>query len=520
MIRYLQVKTLPQELADWRDQIEEIASDEGLDFFKTIFEVVGYDKMNEIAAYDGFPTRYPHWRFGMAYEQLAKSYSYGLSKIYELVINTDPCYAYLLEGNELVDQKLVMAHVYGHCDFFKNNFWFSRTDRKMLDTLANHASRIRRYMDLYGYSTVERFIDVCLSLDNLIDFHRPYRPSDRQQDVKPKSDLPDELIGAGMELPKLRAKEYMDEFVNTEAYLNTQRERIAEDQAYDLRHPKSPERDVLFFLMENANLTRWQRNVLEMIRDEAYYFAPQRTTKIMNEGWACFWHTHIMTRRGVLDQGEVIDYADRHSGTTAPRRGSINPYRLGLELFRDIHERWNKGRFGRDYFECESIAERETWDTGTMLGREKIFEVRRHHNDLTFLDEFLTPEFCAKQRLFTFENNPRARQWQIASLEFAEVKRKLLGQLTNMGQPIIEVYDARYQGRNELLLTHLYEGVELDDTYTKPTLKNLYAIWKRPVHIFTRRKEQRSEETHGVLVSYDGSQHHEEKIEVFEQASS
>lgn len=516
MIKYLQVKTLPQELADWRDRIEAVASDEGLDFFPTIFEVVGYDKMNEIAAYDGFPTRYPHWRFGMAYEQLAKSYAYGLSKIYELVINTNPCYAYLLEGNELVDQKLVMAHVYGHCDFFKNNFWFSRTNRKMLDTLANHASRIRRYMDLYGYGSVERFIDVCLSLDNLIDFHRPYRPDASQQQVKPKSDLPDELIGGGLEVPKLRAKEYMDEFVNTETYLDSQREKLERERLQAQRHPIHPERDVLLFLMENADLTRWQRNVIEIIRSEAYYFAPQRVTKIMNEGWACFWHTHIMTKRGILDQSEVIDYADRHSGTTAPHRGRINPYRLGLELFRDIHERWDKGRFGRDYFECDDLSAREAWDTGAMQGRAKIFEVRKHHNDLTFLDEFLTPEFCAQQRIFTFENNPRARQWQIASREFQDVKRKLLGQLTNMGQPIIEVYDARYQGRGELLLKHCFEGVDLDDDYVKPTLRNLYAIWKRPVHIATRRIDKKTDRSKGVIISYNGSQHDEHDFEFSE----
>lgn len=516
MIEYIQVKALPQELADWRDRIEAIAADEGLNFFKTIFEVVGYDKMNEIAAYDGFPTRYPHWRFGMAYEQLAKSYAYGLSKIYELVINTDPCYAYLLEGNELVDQKLVMAHVYGHCDFFKNNFWFSRTDRKMLDTLANNASRIRRYMDLYGYSTVEKFIDVCLSLDNLIDFHRPYRPDDRQQEVKPTSDLPDELIGSGLEIPKLQAKEYMDEFVNTDEYLSGQRDKLEREKAVQSRHPASPERDVLFFLMENANLTRWQRNVLEIIRAEAYYFAPQRMTKIMNEGWACFWHTHIMTKRGVLDEGEVIDYADRHSGTTAPHKGRINPYRLGLELFRDIFDRWNKGRFGRDYFECNDIAERERWNTNTMQGKQKIFEVRRHHNDLTFLDEFLTPEFCAQQQLFTFENNPRARQWQIASTEFKEVKSKLLGQLTNMGQPIIEVYDAKYNG-DELMLLHQFEGIELDDNYTKPTLKNLYAVWKRPVHLLTYRKDNNGKGSpESVRISYDGSTHSQESFKLLD----
>ena len=171
MIQYMKVSPLGQELLEWNQKIEAIAKDEGLDFFETRFEMVSYDKMSEIAAYGGFPTRYPHWRFGMEYERLSKSHTYGLSKIYELVINSNPCYAYLLEGNELVDQKLVMSHVYGHCDFFKNNFWFSRTNRKMLDSMANHASQVRRYQELYGVTVVEQFIDTCLSLENLIDVH-------------------------------------------------------------------------------------------------------------------------------------------------------------------------------------------------------------------------------------------------------------------------------------------------------------------------------------------------------------
>ena len=168
------------ELAALQQEIEGYATEYGLDCFTTIFEVVDYRQICEIAAYGGFPVRYPHWRFGMEYDKLIKSYSYGLSKIYELVINTDPCYAYLLEGNRWVDQKLVMAHVYGHCDFFKNNSYFAHTDRKMIDGMANHAVRVRRYMDRVGVSRVEEFIDVCASLDNLIDPWAPYRASSRR----------------------------------------------------------------------------------------------------------------------------------------------------------------------------------------------------------------------------------------------------------------------------------------------------------------------------------------------------
>ncbi|HVC97494.1 MAG TPA: SpoVR family protein, partial [Pirellulales bacterium] len=136
------IEPLPGELADVQAQMQEHARNYGLEFFPTIFEVIDHDQLNAIAAYGGFPTRYPHWRFGMEYEQLSKGYNYGLQKIYELVINNDPCYAYLMRSNALTDQKMVMAHVYGHCDFFKNNYWFSQTDRKMMDHMANHGQRV------------------------------------------------------------------------------------------------------------------------------------------------------------------------------------------------------------------------------------------------------------------------------------------------------------------------------------------------------------------------------------------
>src|SRR6187431_1009281 len=146
-------------MAEIQGQMEQHARSYGLDFFNTIFEVVDHDQLSAVAALGGFPTRYPHWRFGMEYDQLIKGHTYGLSTIYEMVINNNPSYAYLLEGNEIVTQKMVMAHVTGHVDFFKHNMWFAHTNRKMLDEMANHASRIQRIVDRYGYDLVEDFID-------------------------------------------------------------------------------------------------------------------------------------------------------------------------------------------------------------------------------------------------------------------------------------------------------------------------------------------------------------------------
>src|SRR5437879_2401355 len=135
---------LPADLRALKQEIEGYARGYGLDFYETIFEVIDGDDLNEVAAYGGFPTRYPHWSFGMQYEQLSKGYEYGLSKIYEMVINNNPSYAYLLESNMDVEQKLVMAHVFGHADFFKNNFSFRHTTGKMRDDMANHATHVRR----------------------------------------------------------------------------------------------------------------------------------------------------------------------------------------------------------------------------------------------------------------------------------------------------------------------------------------------------------------------------------------
>ena len=179
------IKRFPAYLRDIQEEVEGYAKDFGLDFFPILYEVLDYKTMNEVAAYGGFPTRYPHWRFGMDYEQLSKSYEWGLSKIYEMVINTNPAYAYLLEGNSLVDQKIVMAHVCGHVDFFKNNYFFSKTNRKMIDGMANHAARVRRHMARWGQDVVEDFIDTCLSLENLIDPMSPFIVRQRDK-VKPR----------------------------------------------------------------------------------------------------------------------------------------------------------------------------------------------------------------------------------------------------------------------------------------------------------------------------------------------
>ncbi len=501
-IRYR--RGLPDELREMQARVEKVAAGAGLDFFPVVFEMVDPEEMSMLAAFGGFPTRYPHWRFGMEFQQLHKSYTYGLSKIYEMVINTDPCYAYLMNCNGMVDQKLVMAHVYGHCDFFKNNMWFDHTNRKMVDEMANHATRVRRLVDRFGAERVEEFIDCCLSVENLIDIHAA---AIRRQ---PRSDDP---IVAGLrqraaegeevELPDARHfkvdvdRSYMDEFINPAADVLARREEALERSMEMRPVPAHPERDVLGFILEHAPLHGWEADILQIIREEAQYFAPQGQTKIMNEGWATFWHTRLMTEQ-LGTAAEIVDYADHHSGTVAMSPYRLNPYKLGLELFRDIEARWDTGRHGREYAECDDLKKRKEWFVDERGGLQKVFEVRKIYNDVQFVDAFLTEEFCREHGFFTYGYDKTARQYVIESRQFNEVKSKLLQQLTNFGQPIIEVIEANFENRGELLMRHTHTGADLQMDWAETTLGNLTRLWKRPVHIVSVMNGR------PIRVSHDG----------------
>lgn len=508
------LRQFPAELEAQRRVIEERARQEGLDFFETIFELVDFDQMNQVAAYGGFPQRYPHWRFGMEYERLRKQHTYGLGKIYEMVINNDPCYAYLLTDNELVDQKTVMAHVYAHCDFFKNNIWFGKTNRKMMDGMANHATRIQRHVEREGLETVERFLDVCLSLENLIDpysqfMRRQPEPQPRESAI-PAERQPDRAVS------RFPAKPYMDRYINPPEMLEAERQRDRRERELQRRaFPAAPERDVLAFLLHHAPLEVWQSDILDIVRDEAYYYAPQGQTKIMNEGWATYWHSHLMTRYCLRDD-ELITYCDHHSGTVASAPGRLNPYKIGLELLRDIEYRWNTGRYGKEWEELDDVEKRRNWgkDKNPMPrvkgkespGREKIFQVRKIHNDVTFIDEFLTPEFVDRHNLYHYRYDPTTGRMVVVNRDFDKIKRQLLFSLSNHGRPYIYVVDGNYANRGELYLAHKHNGVDLQIKYAVETLKNLHKIWGRPVHLQARIDDEM------VLFSYDGHQSNQQTI--------
>lgn len=478
---------LTPELIVARDQIKQYAVEYGLDCFDVIFEMVDHEQINSLAALGGFPVRYPHWRFGMDYDQLSKGYAWGLQKIYEMVINTNPSYAYLMKANNLVDQKTVMAHVYGHVDFFKNNYWFSKTNRKMLDTMANHSVKVRNIMDRLGQDKVETFMDHCLAIENLIDPYLPFLNPTRKMTQEETNDKEEQ----GSDPGKLKTdRQYMDKYINPPDFMAEQKLKLEELAKKSKKNPADPMKDILAFLLANAPLEQWEYEVLSIIRDESYYFVPQRQTKIMNEGWASYWHSKIMTQKALKDS-EVIDFAEQHAGTMAMSPGRVNPYKVGIELFRDIEDRWDRGKFGKEYDECDDMRNKARWDTKLGKGRQKIFEVRRVCNDITFIDEYLTEEFVERYQLYTFSFNRRTNQYEITDRDFKRVKEKMLFQLTNLGQPFIYVTDGNYQNKGELLLLHKHQGLDLDVKWSRETMRSISEIWKRPVNVETEVDGQR-----------------------------
>jgi len=515
-------KKIPSWLKELKYQVRDSAVHYGLNISRgddldneIIFETLFFDEMNRIAAKGGFPNRYPHWKWAMEGEALRKLYSYGLQKIYEMVINNKPYYAYLLDSNSPVDQKLVMAHVMGHIDFFRTNACFRAfSSKNMVDEMANHGMRVSRYISKYGEEKVISFIDTCLSLKNLIDIHSlTFKRLSNIENTKEKEK--EEKYPVKF-FDDERRKEYMDDFLNPPEKMEKERQKIETEKEVlkkielGQKIPEEPEQDIMHFLMEYAPLELWQIDILYIIRAESYYFAPQAQTKIMNEGWAAYWHSKILTSNDKLDKyqsrrtlppllndSEVVDYADHHSGTMSVNPANINPYKLGIELWRHIEERWNKGKFGKDWNNCldnGSYEDRTNWDKDLGLGREKIFEVRKIYSDVSFIDEFLDEEFIERQKFFIYFYHKERKRYEIASRNPKYIKETLLFNLTNLGQPDIRVIDANYKNRGELYCFHKPVSIDLHKPkvmelrfdHMMTVLQKTYEIWQRPVHLETQ----------------------------------
>ncbi|MCF6094607.1 SpoVR family protein [Microaerobacter geothermalis] len=458
-------------------EITEIAKGFGLDFFPMRYEICPADIIYTFGAY-GMPTRFSHWSFGKAFHRMKLQYDLNLSRIYELVINSNPCYAFLLEGNSLIQNKLIVAHVLAHCDFFKNNVRFSNTSRDMVESMAASAARIRQYEMIHGKDEVESFLDAVLAIQEHID-PSLLRPKLRWK----KDDSNGKQASKGKKSTTYDDLWYLDE-----------KERKNENDVKNGKakkpFPPEPEKDIVLFIEEfSPILEDWQRDVLTILRDEMLYFWPQLETKIMNEGWASYWHARIL-REMDLTEEETIEFAKLNASVIQPSRTSINPYYLGLKIFEDIEKRWDH----------PSEEERERYKREPGKGREKIFEVRELDSDISFIRNYLTKELVENLDLYLFGKS--GNDWVITNKEWETVRDHLALARVNGGFPYIVIQDGDYLRNGELYLKHYYEGMELDLKYVEKTLPYVYQLWGRNVHIETVVEERQ------VLFSYDGKKTH------------
>lgn len=405
-------------------------------------------------------------------------YDFGLSKIYELVINSNPCYAFLLDGNSLIQNKLIVAHVLAHCDFFKNNARFSKTNRNMVESMSATAERVRHYELIHGTEAVESFLDAVLSIQEHVDptLVKPYYGDKERQDAEAKS----KAKGAA----RSRKTGYEDLWELGAGAADKPEEEKTK------KFPPRPEKDLLYFLEEHSPILEdWQRDIVTMLRDEMLYFWPQLETKIMNEGWASYWHQRIV-RELDLTSEETIEYAKLNSGVVQPSRHSLNPYYLGLKIFEDIEKRWDD----------PSEEERQRFGRQPGRGREKMFEVREFDSDTSFIRNYLTKELVDDLDLYVFEK--KGPEWKITDKAWESVRDQLVYSRINGGFPVLHVHDGNHTNNGELYLKHSFEGIELDIKYLEKTLPYVFKLWGRTVHLETVIEDK------NVLFTYDGKKQH------------
>lgn len=430
------------DLQAWGGRIEEIVRSAGLDFYPQEFELINYNDMIAYEAYVGMPSRYPHWSFGKAFEKIKTLYKYDLTGLpYEMVINSNPCIAYLMKDNTLLLQILTIAHVYGHNDFFKNNRLFKEgTDAGYtIEMFKNHAYIVRDYINdpSIGYENVERILDAA---------HTIKLQTTRAVGLKRTDDE---------ELGKTMMNDYKNEMFR---YSILEPPRKIEPP--DIKKiPLKPEDDLLYFISKHSEMSEWEENIMEIVREEINYFIPQIETKIMNEGWASYWHYNILNKLELPPELH-LEFIKRHNDVISPLKGGLNPYYLGFEIYKDIKERY---------------------------GEERIFEVRSMERDQSFIRRYLTQELC--DRLNLFEYVKKGSDYiieEVSDDEGWEEIRDTISNSAGMGMvPYIRVID---MSRRDMTLTleHVFDGRELNMNYAKETLKSIVTLWGHKVVLKTK----------------------------------
>ena len=436
-----------KDLIEWNEVIESKAKELGLNFYPQEFEIIGFNEMLGYEAYVGMPSRYPHWSFGKSYEKNKTLYSFDLTGLpYEMVINSNPCLAYLMRENTLPLQILTMAHVYGHNDFFKNNRLFKEGTRAKLalEMFKLDGEIIREYINApgIGYEKVERILDAAHAIRYNIGR------------VIGRKEITDE------EIRKNRIDDYKKAIEN-KSILDM--DMVIEEPILD-KIPLEPYDDVVGFIIKYGKLEEWERDIVRIVKRETEYFMPQIETKTMNEGWASYWHYNILKSLD-LPEGLHFEFLKRHNDVVAPMLGGLNPYYVGFKMFEDIEKRY---------------------------GRDKIFEVRSMERDASFIRRYLTQELCEELNLFQYGKKSFDYVIEEVSDEdgWKEIRDNLAFTAGLGSIPYIRVIDLNTRDLT-LTLEHVYDGRELEATYAKETLKYVQQLWGYKVRLLTKNKDNK-----------------------------
>ena len=459
-----------KDLEYWDARIREKVEELGLDTFPQEFEICDHAQMLGYMAYSGMPSHYPHWSYGKSYEKLKTLYDYGVSGLpYEMVINANPSIAYLMRDNSLCLQILTIAHVYGHNDFFKNNFTFKTTRPEFtMGTFKAHADRVRHYVEspAIGLDKVESFLDAAHALG---------LQCRRNLAVRKLSEEDERQRLLALAMPQ------HDPFQSIH--------RRQEATEPDLRRiPPTPDEDILLFVRDhNPFLADWEKDLLTIVHEEAQYFIPQIETKIMNEGWASYFHKRIMDSLE-LPQELHLEFLVRHNQVLRPTPGSLNPYHLGYKLWEDIERRGDR----------PTPDERENLPAGTT-GSGLIFQTREVDRDASFLRRWLHESLMRDLDLFRYE--AKGEDFVVSDVSdkegWRQVKETLVKSVGMGSMPSIRVEDADHNHNRTLLLLHNHDGRDLQLEYAEKTLSYVQRLWGHDVVLETVVNGKRTLLTYG-----------------------
>ena len=447
------------DLERWNERIMALVEHFGLDPFPQEFEICDYEDMLAYMVYSGMPSHYPHWSYGKSFEKLKTLYEYGVSGLpYEMVINSKPSIAYLMHDNSLALQVLTIAHVYGHNDFFKNNFTFRSTRAEYtIETFKGHANRVRQYIEdpSIGLEKVEAILDAAHALSlqcrRNLAIKKPTVVEERRMKVE-ESEPPADPFSA----------------------IHRRHQHVEPDLD---KVPLYPDEDLLIFIRDHhPQFAEWERDLLTIVHEQAQYFVPQIETKIMNEGWASFWHKRILDTLE-LPQGLQLEFIVRHTQVLRPTPGSLNPYHIGMKVWEDIEKRW-------DHPTAEEIEE---YGPRKKTSKEKLFEVREVERDTSFLRRYLTEELIRELNLFEYK--ARGNEHVVTRVadqdNWRQIKETLIQNVGTGTLPVIKVIDSDYTHNHTLLLKHAHDGRDLQLEYGEKTLKYLHQLWGRDVALET-----------------------------------